>query len=392
MKVAIFGLASGRGGIQTHIYWLTKTLLEAGAEVLIISPRVIREADINELIREGERNPRLTIVNLQSEKKQRQKNVLANLSLFFSLAQQLKSFAPDIYFGVGPGWNMSMMGLFLPRQTVKIFHEVMSGVKKSSFDPRLGVRYTFTDVFAQATDVAMNFRDTFQWQKPIPVLPAFPEPLENTALLPSVVSKSVPLGKAKVALFSRLAPHKQGLWLVKQWDFLQNYMAELHIHGGGEEESLIREYIKEKGLCDRIKCWGRYPDSQDYVNLLSSYDFTVLPTIGAEGSPLVLLESMACGVPFVAYGVGGIPDYGKNNPDVMVIAPEKWITDQAREYNTTSPQGEVKAFLEGVKLMAEKLDRGEINQLRLQQFYFSSYSYTVLQKLWLDHFQQIIKK
>jgi glycosyltransferase involved in cell wall biosynthesis len=100
---------------------------------------------------------------------------------------------------------------------------------------------------------------------------------------------------------------------------------------------------------------------------------------------LVLLESMACGVPFVAYGVGGIPDYGRNNPDVMVVPPEPWVTDQAREYTTTTPTGKTKAFLEAVKLMAEKLALGEVNQPRLQRFYFANYSYEVLQKLWLSY-------
>jgi glycosyltransferase involved in cell wall biosynthesis len=165
-------------------------------------------------------------------------------------------------------------------------------------------------------------------------------------------------------------------------------LAELHIHGSRPEESLIRDYIKARGIGDRVKCWGRYPDGQEYVDLLSSYDLTLLPTIGAEGSPLVLLESMACGVPFVAYGVGGIPDYGDNNPDVMIVPPEPWVTDQAREYTTTTPTGETKAFLKAVKLMAEKLALGEVNQQRLQQFYFEHYSYQVLKRLWLSYLNQ----
>ena len=94
---------------------------------------------------------------------------------------------------------------------------------------------------------------------------------------------------------------------------------------------------------------------------------------------------MACGVPFVAYGVGGIPDYGYNNPDVIVVPPEPCLTTQAREYTTTSSQGEIKAFLTGVQVMAEKLGKGEINQLRLQKFYFDNYSYNILKKKWLSY-------
>ncbi|NJO59330.1 MAG: glycosyltransferase [Richelia sp. RM2_1_2] len=194
-----------------------------------------------------------------------------------------------------------------------------------------------------------------------------PEPLEITASLPQPVHKAVELGTAKAALFSRLAPHKQGLWLVKQWDLLKDWLGELHIHGSGPEESLIREYIALQGIGDRVKCFGRYPEGQAYIDLLSSYDLTLLPTIGAEGAPLVLLESMACGVPFVAYGVGGIPDYGVNNPDVWVVEPD------------------AKEFLKGLEQITNSLAENRIDQKRLQQFYLKNYSYITLKKQWINY-------
>ena len=39
MKVLIFGNISGQGGIQSHLRWLTKALVESQQEVLIISPQ-----------------------------------------------------------------------------------------------------------------------------------------------------------------------------------------------------------------------------------------------------------------------------------------------------------------------------------------------------------------
>jgi glycosyltransferase involved in cell wall biosynthesis len=381
MKIIIFGLIYGVGGIQTHASWLTKALLESGGEVLIITPTVPNRQIISWLKSQGLNSDRLKIISLGSSKDK----VDTIFSKYLKLFQSIRKFAPDIFFCVGTGWNMSLISLFLPQKTRKIFHEVMSGRTYSKKDPRWGIKYLFDDVFAQASDVGKNFSETFHWQKKIPVLPAFPEPLEITAQLPTAKLKTVTLGKAKAALFSRLAPHKQAFWLVQQWDILKDYLGELHIHGSGAEEGLIRDYIQEKGIGDRVKCWGKYPDGQAYVDLLGSYDLTLLPTIGAEGSPLVLLESMACGVPFVAYGVGGIPDYGTDNPDVIVVPPEPWLTQQARDYTATSLEGEAKAFLEGVKDMAEKLSLGKINQLRLQKFYFDGYSYTVLKKLWLSY-------
>jgi glycosyltransferase involved in cell wall biosynthesis len=381
MKIIIFGLIYGTGGIQTHISWLTKALLESGGEVLIITPTVPNRQIISWLKSQGLNSDRLKIISLGSSKDK----VDTIFSKYLKLFQSIRKFAPDIFFCVGTGWNMSLISLFLPQKTRKIFHEVMSGRTYSKKDPRWGIKYLFDDVFAQASDVGKNFSETFHWQKKIPVLPAFPEPLEITAQLPTAKLKTVTLGKAKAALFSRLAPHKQAFWLVQQWDILKDYLGELHIHGSGAEEGLIRDYIQEKGIGDRVKCFGRYPDGQAYVDLLGSYDMTLLPTIGAEGSPLVLLESMACGVPFVAYGVGGIPDYGYNNPDIIVVPPEPSLTDQAREYTSSAFEGETKAFLNGIRNIANKLSIGEINQTRLQRFYLDNYSYQVLKGKWLSY-------
>jgi glycosyltransferase involved in cell wall biosynthesis len=301
------------------------------------------------------------------------------------LIKTVRGFSPDIYIATGTSLNASLLSLFLGIRVKKVFYEVMTGKYNRMGFSMLIIKLWFNELIGISPIVTQNLVSSLKWRKDLSVLPAFPEPLEITAQLPTAKQKTVLLGKAKAALFSRLAPHKQAFWLVQQWDFLKDYLGELHIHGGGIEEDLIREYIQEKRIGDRVKCWGKYPDGQAYVDLLGSYDLTLLPTIGAEGSPLVLLESMACGVPFVAYGVGGIPDYGTDNPDVIVVPPEPWLTQQARDYTATSLEGEAKAFLEGVKDMAEKLSLGKINQLRLQKFYFDGYSYTVLKKLWLSY-------
>jgi glycosyltransferase involved in cell wall biosynthesis len=281
--------------------------------------------------------------------------------------------------------NASLLSLFLGIRVKKVFYEVMTGKYNRMGFSMLIIKLWFNELIGISPIVTQNLVSSLKWRKDLSVLPAFPEPLEITAQLPTAKQKTVPLGKAKAALFSRLAPHKQAFWLVQQWDILKDYLGELHIHGSGAEEGLIRDYIQEKGIGDRVKCWGKYPDGQAYVDLLGSYDMTLLPTIGAEGSPLVLLESMACGVPFVAYGVGGIPDYGYNNPDIIVVPPEPSLTDQAREYTSSAFEGETKAFLNGIRNIANKLSIGEINQTRLQRFYLDNYSYQVLKGKWLSY-------
>src|SRR5205823_1179992 len=177
-------------------------------------------------------------------------------------------------------------------------------------------------------------------------LPAIPEPLERIAQIPIAKQHRVPFGRARAGLFSRLDPTKRALWLVQQWDQLRDAIAELHLHGSGPEEEPIRRLTETDRFRGRVFCHGPYPDGQAYVDLLTSYDLTLLPTHGNEGAPLVLLESMACGVPFVATGVGGIPDYARGNPDCVIAAlrPER--------------------FVSAVHAMATGLDRGDLDQDR----------------------------
>lgn len=367
MKVILAGHILGQGGIQSHLRWLSKALGEEGFETLIISLK-------------GDQHPKDYHHTLQAFDKWgvhvhictpdiHGKSFLdfGKVQRFLEIKKLIEEFSPDVYLAVGTGWNLFIPPLLSKSKTKLIFHEVMSGVPNGWRDSRWCVRCFFDEVVGQSPTVAKTFAECFGWKKPVSALPAIPEPLELTASLPQPVHKTVELGTAKAALFSRLAPHKQAFWLVQQWDILKDCLGELHIHGSGPEESLIREYITSQGIGDRVKCFGRYPEGQAYVDLLSSYDLTLLPTIGAEGAPLVLLESMACGVPFVAYGVGGIPDYGVDNRDVLVVSTEAG------------------AFISAVKLMAMKLSQGQIDQVQLQQFYLKHYSYKVLKQSWLSY-------
>jgi glycosyltransferase involved in cell wall biosynthesis len=241
----------------------------------------------------------------------------------------------------------------------------MSGEHGPGLDSRWAVRFGFHDVFAQAQPVASRFAQTFHWNKPIHVLPAFPDPLEVISDLPMAEHKIVPYGKARAAVFSRLVTHKKVLWLVRNWDRISNCISELHIFGTGPEEEPIRQAIARQQINDRVKCHGPYPSGQEYTDLLSQFDLTMLPTLGAEGAPLVLLESMACGVPFVAFNVGGIADY--QNPDCSLVASDK-------------PE----FFFEAVQGFARKLSYGEVDQSRLQRWYLERFSYSVLASRWTE--------
>jgi glycosyltransferase involved in cell wall biosynthesis len=359
MKIILAGNLFGQGGVQTHLYWLAKACIEAGFDVALIAMGSQDPLELPERLRELEG----VTIYVPCQGLSGQFELLESLARYTRL---IRSLNPDVFLACGLGWNAFLPAILSRSCRVKIFNEVTSGDVKSKTDSRWGARFGFDEVIAQASSVAAQFSKTTGWKRRIPVLPAFPDPIEVIAKPVDVKTRRVPLGRAKAAFFSRLVPYKQGFWLVDQWPQLENWIDELHIYGTGPEEQIIRETINKNGWGSRVFCHGRYPTGQAYADLLSKFDLTLLPTIGAEGAPLVLLESMACGVPFVAFDVGGIPDY--NNTNCCIVSsrtPNRFVT-------------EVQDFV-------KKLDQGKVDQKLVQDFYMENYAFQPLSRKWIAH-------
>ena len=78
----------------------------------------------------------------------------------------------------------------------------------------------------------------------------------------------------------------------------------LSIIGDGPLFAQVREQVQAAGLQDVVWMPGARADIAD---LLHSFDIYTLPSL-AEGTPVSLLEAMACGLPVICSNVGGIPE------------------------------------------------------------------------------------
>ena len=91
---------------------------------------------------------------------------------------------------------------------------------------------------------------------------------------------------------------------------------ELVLVGDGSERNRLEQTVSARGLDGTVRLIGPVP----HANLTDWYraaDWTVL-TSRSEGVPNVLLESHACGTPFIATRVGGIPEIVIAGIDRMV--------------------------------------------------------------------------
>lgn len=80
---------------------------------------------------------------------------------------------------------------------------------------------------------------------------------------------------------------------------------ELHLIGEGELRKKLEEQSQSLGLQNRVRFHGGRPhvDLPDWFRAADAF----VMSSHSEGTPTVLLEASACGCPFVATAVGGIP-------------------------------------------------------------------------------------
>lgn len=90
----------------------------------------------------------------------------------------------------------------------------------------------------------------------------------------------------------------------------------LHLIGEGSDRARLAQQAHALGLADRISFHGSRPHNE-LPRWLHAADLFVLPS-RSEGVPNVLLEASACGTPWLASEVGGIPEIAALGASTLV--------------------------------------------------------------------------
>jgi glycosyltransferase involved in cell wall biosynthesis len=120
----------------------------------------------------------------------------------------------------------------------------------------------------------------------------------------------------------RLAEGKGLRWLLDIWSRFaaENPDAHLMLVGSGQKfgadiEAELHRLVRERGLATRVTFTGAVPNVAEY---LQAADCFVLPS-RSESLGISLLEAMACGLPCVATGVGGILDIVEDGSNGLLV-------------------------------------------------------------------------
>jgi teichuronic acid biosynthesis glycosyltransferase TuaC len=117
----------------------------------------------------------------------------------------------------------------------------------------------------------------------------------------------------------RLVPVKDWPTLIEACGLLhkRGIIVDCHLLGGGPLHDQLTRQISKLGLQEHIHLRGGQPQAK-LVDWYRAANLVVLPSL-SEGVPNVLLEAIACGTPFVASNVGGIPEIA--DPLVHSLVP-----------------------------------------------------------------------
>lgn len=116
-----------------------------------------------------------------------------------------------------------------------------------------------------------------------------------------------------VGWVGRLSREKGPDLMIEALAQLPSGAVELAMVGEGSDSGALKALAERRGLTDRVHWPGAVPDAG---RLFKAFDCLVLSS-RTEGTPIVLFEAMAAGVPVVATAVGGIPD--------VISAAEGWL-------------------------------------------------------------------
>ncbi len=100
-------------------------------------------------------------------------------------------------------------------------------------------------------------------------------------------------------------------------DQMKDSELRLVLVGDGPERANLEQQAREFDLQDQIVFAGHRDDAKRFYGLASVF---ALPSY-SEGTPNVLLEAMAAGVPVVATRVGGIPELAIDGTNALLVRP-----------------------------------------------------------------------
>jgi len=132
------------------------------------------------------------------------------------------------------------------------------------------------------------------------------------------VKLGAPPGARLVLFAANLVPVKDPITMLRAFGRLKSRRSDavLAVLGTGELERAVGDECRSLGLADSVMFLGRRP-RQEVPLWLAASDVVALSSTD-EGCPMIALEALASGRPFVGTAVGGLPDVVPDGAGILV--------------------------------------------------------------------------
>ena len=109
--------------------------------------------------------------------------------------------------------------------------------------------------------------------------------------------------------------------LIEAFNQIEDNGIRLKIYGDYDpSRSLYHQSLHKNCANPNVKFMGKFMP-KDAPKIYSEVNVLVLPSIGYENSPLMLLEAFRCKVPVIASNIGGIPEFVKEGENGLLFEP-----------------------------------------------------------------------
>jgi glycosyltransferase involved in cell wall biosynthesis len=347
MNIVVFGNGAGFGGAQTAFRRLVDFLISEGHSVGTVS----LAGEHEEFSGNGSAAFQSCIEYPESSRARKVAQTLR-------AALRARRHRPELFIAVGLANSANVVARLFPTGTFRVCQDFIFGRQRD--DPLLrSAARSFDALAVQSPSMVAALRSQNYNALPLAYLPCFPNPIQGGSRRTRQSSGE----QVRLGYFGRLAPNK-GL------DLLLRALASaklstnvsLDIWGRGGEEVTLNQLTSELKLEASVQFRGTYPSEGN--NLIADYDGLVVPSTGLEGLPLVLLEAMAQGVPFLTTRVGAIPDCCAGNEDVVLVEPK------------------VDALRSGLEQFVIRIATPDFSAKRLIQYYQDNFSFEVMADRW----------
>lgn len=141
-----------------------------------------------------------------------------------------------------------------------------------------------------------------------------PKPLEPARARREL---GLPEGRLHIGWVGRLSREKAPDTLIDALAHVGDVPITVSMLGDGRERTALERRARALGVAQHVRWYGNVVEAG---RLASAFDIFVLSS-RTEGTPIVLLEAIAAGVPVVATRVGGVPDVVTAR-EAIVVEPD----------------------------------------------------------------------